>query len=97
MAVDRAALTDGSHPRFGSYMLGGKHGRAEALSANEIAFFEAALERVREMRANMEGLAEVLDKAGLTGLSFDTWRGKLVDVEHQLQTKIDRLRNAHRT
>ena len=39
-----------------------------------IEFFEKALERVREIRQNLEGLAEDAKKAGLDDLPFDVWR-----------------------
>ena len=54
----------------------------------KIEFFEKALERVREIRQNLEGLAEDAKKAGLDDLPFDVWRRRLDRWERHFQGRI---------
>jgi hypothetical protein len=58
------------------------------MNDRRIKFFENALERVREIRQNLEGLAEDAKKAGVDDLPFDVWRRRLDRWERHFQGRI---------
>jgi hypothetical protein len=63
----------------------------------KIEFFEKALERVREIRQNLEGLAEDAKKAGVDDQPFDLWRKRLDRWEHHFQGRILKVRETKGT
>jgi hypothetical protein len=54
----------------------------------KIEFFEKAVELVREMKQNLEGLALDAKKAGLDDLPFDIWSKRLLRWEKHFQGRI---------
>jgi hypothetical protein len=67
------------------------------MSDLKIDFFENGLERIREMKRNMEDFAEDAKTAGLSDLPFDDWRKKLDRWERHFQGRILQIRDADRT
>jgi hypothetical protein len=63
----------------------------------KIEFFDKALARVRQIRQDLEGLAEDAKKAGVDDLPFAIWRKRLDRWEHHFQGRILKVRNAKRT
>ncbi len=59
---------------------------------NRRRFFEAGVERIREMRGNMEAMAAEAVKADMPDSSFDEWRAALNRQEKGFQAQVDRLR-----
>jgi hypothetical protein len=63
----------------------------------KIDFFEKALERVREIRQNLDGLAEDAKKAELDDLPFEIWRKRLDRWERYFQGRLLKVRDAKRS
>lgn len=61
------------------------------ITANRKRFFETCIERIREIRTNMEALAAEAVKIGLPNASFNRWRASLDRQEKGFQAKLDRL------
>ncbi|ALN75810.1 hypothetical protein M673_23960 (plasmid) [Aureimonas sp. AU20] len=52
-------------------------------------FYRQIIDRIREMRQNVDELEKGLEKIGVDGLSFNEWRGKLDEQEAVVQRKMD--------
>jgi len=54
----------------------------------QVVFYQRIVDRIREMRQNVDELEKGLEKIGVDGLSFNEWRDKLDEQEAVVQRKM---------